>query len=285
MTDTVIGVMLTVFVLMSVAVRAYLERKGGKKTDEVGISQTTGNKEIQADIVQTLSAAAGIMGVLADGIGRENTGRVCAQVAVDTVLDRFESYQNLDNPEYFFKSTFLEANSRIQRTIGDRKGGTSLAAVFYGGGLVHYAMAGDIRIALVRNREVIPLSRGQTLDVLAVQAYRDGKLSRREAIWSMDEKRIWNYLGRDGFNEIEISERPIHIKKGDWILVTSKGIFEELSWSEIEDILQERGTAQAMADRIVKSAKEKKAAEMDNGSVLLLKIKTEAADEKNKLRI
>ena len=128
------------------------------------------------------------------------------------------------------------------------------------------------------------MSKGQTLDVLAVQAYQEGKLSRQEAIWSMDEKRIWNYVGRDGFREIEICEKPIRVKKGDQILVISRGIFEELSWSEIEDILQARETAKVLADRLIEAAEAKKNPEMDNGSVLLLKIKTEAADEKDKLR-
>lgn len=263
-----------------------LERKESPKMQdeqEIGISQTTGRKEIQADVVHGFVSHAGMMGVLADGIGRENTGKMCAQLAVDTVLDRFESYRILNNPEYFFKSTFLEANSRIQKTIGERRGGASIAAVFVDGKYLYYAVAGNVRTALVRNKELIPLSRGQTLDVLAKQAYREGKISRQEAVWSMEEKRLWNYLGKDGFREIEICEQPVLLKNGDYILVISKGIFEELSWGEIEDILQERETAQWLADQIVCAAELKSSPDMDNGSVLLLSVKTEEADETNQL--
>lgn len=49
---------------------------------------------------------------------------------------------------------------------------------------------------------MIPLSKGQTLDVLAAQAYEDGKISRQDTLWSMEEKKVWSYLGQDGFHEM-----------------------------------------------------------------------------------
>lgn len=133
-------------------------------------------------------------------------------------------------------------------------------------------LQGNIRIALVRNKEIIPLSRGHTLDVLAVQAYQDGRISRQEAVWSMDEKRIWNHLGREGFHEIEICERPIRIKTGDRVLMISKGIFEEVSWGELEDMMQDTEAAAATARRMVQAAENKANPDMDNGSVLLLRV-------------
>ncbi len=287
MTEALTGILFMIILAGAVAVRFFLNKKEEQEPEGVcvGISQTTGRKEIQADAAYAAAGGAGMMLVLADGIGRENTGRVCAQLAADAVLDSFETYHELQNPEYFFRTAFMEANSRIQKTIGERRGGTSLAAVFCGREYVHYAMAGDIRIALVRNQEIIPLSKGQTTDVLAVQAYKEGRLSRQKTIWSMDEKRLWNYVGKDGFREIEICERPIRVKPGDSILMISRGIFEELSWSEMEDILFTQGTAQTLADRLTEAAKAKKNPEMDNGSVLLLNIKAEAADEKDKFRV
>ena len=102
---------------------------------------------------------------------------------------------------------FLEANRRIQRTVGERRGGASVGAVFLNRSHLYYAVAGDVRIAVLRGEEVIPLSKGQTIDVLAAQAYEDGKISRQDALWSMEEKRVWSYLGQDGFQKMEVCER------------------------------------------------------------------------------
>ena len=84
------------------------------------------------------------------------------------------------------------------------------------------------------------------------------------------EKRIWNYLGQDGFHEIEICKIPVRLKQGDKVLLISKGIFEVLSWREMEDILAESVPVQELADKIVLEAEQKKGIDKENGSVILL---------------
>lgn len=242
----------------------------GEKMTGIGIAQITGSRQVQADVAQTWRNAAGTMAVLADGIGRANTGAVCARIAVDTVLDRFEPYYKLNDPVYFFRSAFLEASRRIQRTVNGRRGGASVGAVFINHRHLYYAIAGDVRVALLRGDEVIPLSKGQTMDVLAARAYEDGKISRQDALWSAEEKRVWNYLGRDGFHEIEVCGQPVLLKQGDKVLLASKGIFEELSWSEIEDILIGNAPPQKLAERMADEAERKNNAQADNGSVILI---------------
>lgn len=66
-----------------------------------GTAQTTGNKEIQADALAIKITAAGKLAVLADGIGKENTGKVCASLAVKEFVEAFSLYRSLNNPEYF----------------------------------------------------------------------------------------------------------------------------------------------------------------------------------------
>lgn len=244
--------------------------KDQKKYLQYAKCQTTGTQMLQADSAQVWDGSAGLLAVLADGIGRSNTGMVCAQIAADTVLDLFEPYQELNRPAYFFKASFNESHKRIQRTIGERRGGAGMAAVFTDGGFLHYAVAGDVRVALMRGDELIPLSKGQTLDVLAGQAFQEGKISRQDAVWSMDEKRVWNYLGQDGFHGTEVCDQPVRMKRGDRILLMSRGIFDVLSWREIEDILVEHAPIQELADRIVLEADRREGMDKENGSVILI---------------
>lgn len=247
---------------------------------DYGIAQTTGNRQIQADRAELYKSSAGILAVLADGIGKENTGQVCGQIGMDTVLDAFESYRELHNPEYFFRTAFGEAHLRIQRTIGERYGGACLAAVFVSGKVLHYALAGDIRIALWRNQELIPLSKGHTLDVLAMHAYEEGRLSKREAVWSMEEKRCWNYLGMDGFHEIELPERPVRLRAKDRIVIVSKGIWQELSWAELEDILAAGESCFKQAAQAVREAEKKPGEDKENGSIVLFSVLASGGGER-----
>lgn len=59
---------------------------------DIGIAQTMGNKEIQSDRARAERTQAGALAVIADGIGKRNIGEVCAQIAMDTILDRYEPY-------------------------------------------------------------------------------------------------------------------------------------------------------------------------------------------------
>lgn len=239
---------------------------------DTGIAQTMGNKEIQSDRVRAERTQAGALAVIADGIGKRNIGEVCAQIAMDTILDRYEPYTFLSEPDHFFRMSFYEANRRVQMTLERSKGGTSLGAVFVNGTKLYYALAGNIRIALFRGGEIIPLSKGHTLDVLAEEAWKDGKISRQEAVWSMEEKRMWNYVGMDGFRKIEVESQPILTRPEDVVMLATSGIFEEVSWSEIEDILVEQWSLFEKAGKIAWAAEQKEGTQKENGSVILLRV-------------
>ena len=102
MIQTAAAVLLIAAAAVRIALSARYEEQ--EETSVTGICHTNGRKEIQADIAMAFTNEAGTMAVLADGIGNENTGRLCAQLAADTVLDRYEPYHVLNHPAYFFKS-------------------------------------------------------------------------------------------------------------------------------------------------------------------------------------
>lgn len=277
MTMTIL-ISLGVIILLLVMLRAIISIRDraqqgriSKGLSHIGVvSQTTGNQEFQADAAGIDESTAGILAVLSDGIGKANTGKICSQIATDTLLDSFQPYHVLHNPEYFFKTSFHEAHKRIQKIIEDRKGGACLAAAFVNGNTLHYGLAGDIRIAILRNEELIPISKGHTLDVLALNAYKNGALSRNQALWTMEEKRVWNFVGMDGFHEIEVADKPVTLKPGDNIILITKGVYEVLSWADIEDILLKDFTLTEKADNIIMEAERKSGEGKENGSVLLL---------------
>ena len=252
-------------------------KRRGSKEESWGTAQTRGSREIQADRTEVLKTRAGVLAILADGIGRENTGRVCAQIALDAAADAYEPYEVLTNPEYLFRTVCREANARIQKTIGERRGGACLGLAFLGNGHLYYGVVGDVRIALYRGGELIPLSQGHTLDVLARQAYEAGRISRKEAVWSMEEKRRWNYLGMDGFKEIEIPERPVRLKRDDLVVMVSRGVWQALSGADLEDLLAGGESPREKARQIVWAAGRKPGEDKENGSAVILRVE-EAED-------
>lgn len=148
---------MTVRIIISVlvlccAVRGILqllqERPKGDAKD--GTAQTTGNKEIQADALEVRITGAGKLAVLADGIGKENTGKVCASLAVKEFMDAFSLYRSINNPGYFFERTMYGLHRNMQKVLEERQGGASVGVLLLAEENLYYAMAGQIRIALFR---------------------------------------------------------------------------------------------------------------------------------------
>lgn len=245
------------------------ERPRGDAKD--GTAQTTGNKEIQADALEVRITGAGKLAVLADGIGKENTGKVCASLAVKEFMDAFSLYRSINNPGYFFERTMYGLHRNMQKVLEERQGGASVGVLLLAEENLYYAMAGQIRIALFRGGELIPLCECQTVDVLAQRAYQEGRLGRQETIWSLQDKNLWNYVGKDGFCQIEVCEAPVRLRKGDLAVMMTKGIYEEVPFAEIERILaNEMLTVQGKADRVVQCADKSLAQDKENGSIVVL---------------
>ena len=76
---------------VSLVLRILSEKQPGKIQENAidGMAQTTGNKEIQADVIGLSITTAGKMAVMADGIGKENIGKVCANLAVEEFVEAF----------------------------------------------------------------------------------------------------------------------------------------------------------------------------------------------------
>ena len=68
----------------------------------------------------------------------------------------------------------------------------------------------------------------------------------------------------------ELCDPPVQLKRGDKVLLMSRGIFEVLSWRELEDILIQPAPMQELADRIVMEADRREGTDRENGTVILL---------------
>lgn len=212
------------------------------------------------------------MAVMADGHGKNFVGAKSSKIAVKTFDDVFRGFNVLDNMNYFFQRSFNLANKEILKYIDDEIGGTSLACAIIKSGLLHYALAGNVKIYLFRNKEIIPLGEGHTVDIYAKKSFYNGKLCKEKALKALKNKRLLNYLGEDGFNEIEVYDEPIKLKRNDIIILMTKGIYETVPFMKLEEILEENFNS--ACKKIEKEFKKNKNHRKENGSIILMKYKT-----------
>ncbi len=239
---------------------------------DVGSSMTIGSREVQEDQVGTLYTPSGLLTVLADGMGKEYGGRIASRAAVETFLDLFKDYNAFDNPQYYFRKAFSTANRAILRILdNERRGSASVGAAMIRDGWLYYAVVGNVKVCVYRNGDLVPMSAGHTLDVLAEETFRVGRLSREDALVLLETHRLYNYVGQDGFKDVEYLDRPVALRRGDIVVLMSDGVYDLLPWRDMEDILSHGQDCQRMAFAITERVNTTAAEHKDNASVILVR--------------
>lgn len=243
-----------------------------KEKYEVGASMTIGNREIQEDNYNFIESDNGFLAVLADGMGKKFGGKISSQIAVNTFIDLFEQFNAFDNPNYFFQKAFNLSNKEILKNLDDDRCGACIASVLIRNNILFYSLVGNIKVAIFRNGDLIPVSTGHTINMLAESKYKSGKLTRKSAISLLEEKRLYNYVGQDGFKNIEFFDEPINLKYGDIVTLISDGVYDFLNWKQIENEIQKNINIQKIAFNIIEKINISEKNNKDNASIMLIKI-------------
>ncbi len=267
------GVLLAIylFILCLIAVR-FLSRERGRiiRRFKVGRAMTIGDRQVQEDDCGACQSADGFMAVLADGMGKNYGGKVSSRIAVDTMKEMFRLYRSSENPAYFFRKSFHRINMEILKQLDDGRGGASVGAVVIKENYLYYALAGNIKIAVYRGGNLVPVSSGHTIDVLAGDKFVEGTITREEALQLLDHTRMYNYVGQDGFREIEFVDTPIRLREKDIVVLMSDGLYEGMDWKTIEELLSGRKKCQQKAYEIIEEINAGSRRERDNASIVLV---------------
>lgn len=240
---------------------------------EVGADAITGKREIYADAYDWARFGSELMYVVANGIGRNRKGELAAKTAVETVVRLFETIGATDNPSYFFNTAFHAANTAILQRIVDSSAGASMLCAVVKNGRLYYALVGNCRISVLRRGDLIPLSEGQTVDVLVKKAFRQGQITRMDALSALKEKRLYGFVGHDGFRGVELFDVPVTLKRGDVIVLMTDGVYEFCTAKQLEDVLHPRISSVNMARGVMNLLCAEDDSEQDNATILLAKVK------------
>lgn len=269
---------LCIVALVLLLVRTAAFRENHISGPDVGGSMTIGGREVQEDCFSTLGTPSGLLAVLADGMGKAYGGRIASKIAVDTFIEIFREYNAFDNPQYFFRKAFHAANRAILRTLeNDQRGAASVGAVMVRNGQLYYAVVGNVKVCVYRDGDLVPVSSGHTMDVLAEESFKVGKLSRQDAVTMLENHRLYNYVGQDGFKDVELFDRPIALKQGDVVALLTDGVYELLPWREIEEVLAGKKDCQTMAYQVIEKVNLLPEDDKDNASIVLLRAGGEAS--------
>lgn len=250
-----------------------LKRQGVKLINpkyQVGAATTLGTRITQQDYFGVKELSGALLVMLADGSGEH--GDIAAKISVDTFRELFINKAAVDKPQYFFRRAANATNKKILNVLEERQGYSSVAAVVISDSKMFYSLVGNCRVAVFRNGDLIPVSEGQTIDVLARHRYEEGRISKLQTLALLDRHRLYNVLGQDAFQEIELFSKPLAITKKDLLVIFSEGVSNILRWKELEDILDKRESPQILADEIIQRVNQSSFVDKPNATVLICRL-------------
>jgi len=218
-------------------------------------------------------AHAGIVAVVADGIGGLSNGSAASSMAVQTFLKAYESKDPAEPIADALMRSMQTANQAVSdlssRASAKDKLGTTLAAVMIHEDWLYWVSAGDSRVYFCQDGHPIRLTTDHVYaNDLEVEVAK-GRITQEQAINDPQRDALTSYLGLETLPRVDRSVRAFPIKLGDCVLICTDGLYRSLSDEEIASALQQ--DPQKTCETLVQHALSKQNATQDNITVISLR--------------
>lgn len=184
---------------------------------------------------------AGILVVVADGMGGLAGGRQASLLACQTMRETYEAKTAAEPiPDALLRAVHaandaVAEQARRSGLVGQI--GTTIVAAVAAGRQLYWISVGDSRLYLYRNGEIAALTQdhdyARELDREAARGDRSWEEARSDA----QRTALTSYLGRDTLTGIDHALRPLTLRAGDRLLLCSDGLYDALSNEEIAAVL------------------------------------------------
>ncbi|MFG3433557.1 PP2C family protein-serine/threonine phosphatase [Lysinibacillus fusiformis] len=267
----IIALVFIVVLIFLIIIRGILAQKMEKGKIYIGNGQTIGRRDEQDDYFSTAETAHGTMAVLADGISGLANGRMASTIAVTTFIEEFKKLGSLNQLQDFLNKAAMASNHMIVENLNGSNGGTTLVtAIIDNDGYLHWGAVGDSVITIFRNGEFLAINQKHIFESVLTERYIAGEISQLEVQENPLKKRLINYLGYEGFKNLDTGNNPIQLHKGDKVCLFSDGIYDALTEVEMEKILSQQAPPYDLAQNIIKAVEQKRLKNQDNATILIL---------------
>ncbi len=208
---------------------------------------------------------------IADGMGGHEQGEVAAEIAVSEITRRFqqEARNRLKRPFDFLVSAIQSAHRAIVSHAVEHNllecPRTTVVACIVQGGRAFWAHAGDSRLYVLRNGELV----AATQDHSKVQQLIDaGSITREMAARHPDRNKIFSCLGGVVPPVIDVG-RDFPLEIGDTLMLSTDGFWSQIPPSILGSMLKKQ-TVMELMPGLLAEAQRRAQGESDNLSVVAM---------------
>lgn len=197
-------------------------------------------------------------GMVADGMGGENSGEIASKMAVDIIkhhiICNFDPSMDYMQIAEIIREAYLVANREIykqsQKQENEGMGTTATLAIVYDNKLI-IAHVGDSRCYCVDDNGINQLTTDHSY---VGELLRSGKISENDAMYHPNKNMITRALGAEPMIKIDMN---ITSYNNQTILLCSDGLTNMISDEQIYDILKQSITLDSAIDKMIELANKK----------------------------
>ena len=155
------------------------------------------------------------------------------------------------------------------------KAGTTLIAVYCREEKLTWISVGDSRIYHIRGQNIVTLNREHNYRLMLENQLNAGLITRE--FYEKEEKTpqaeaLTSFIGMNGLRIVDITEKPVILRKGDIVMLCSDGIYKSLNSSQVLAMVRDNDLDMNIAaDRTTAMALRYGVRGQDNTTVILLK--------------
>lgn len=217
----------------------------------------------------------GSFAVLADGMGGHAGGALASRMACEHFIAAAAGLEADDLHERL-QAALDAANAAIAEKVSENPllsgmGSTLVGAAFSNEG-VEWISVGDSPLYLYRRGEVAVLNEDHSLAPELDRLVAAGRISEAEARRDPRRHMLRSAVTGDEIDMIDISQRPLPLEDGDYIVLASDGV-ETLDMSEMARIIQGYAVdgAKAVAHALIRAIESLREPHQDNATVLVVR--------------
>ncbi|MGE0129248.1 MAG: PP2C family serine/threonine-protein phosphatase [Blastocatellales bacterium] len=194
-------------------------------------SLTPSGIELNPNRQESRNANGEIILAVSDGMGKGSVGRLASQLAVNVVLEALRNLPESLGDEIRLKRAVEIANERVWQAtqeLQSQEMGATMTAAFVQERQVCIAQVGNSRAYLLRDHKLTQLTRDQSLVQNLIEA---GVLTLEQAPKFPQRHAILQALGHAP--TVKVAMTSLEIRPGDYLLLCSDGLSDELAEAEI----------------------------------------------------
>lgn len=213
--------------------------------------------------------AAGLLAIVADGMGGLADGDKVSQAAVSAIAQAF--YHVKGTPQQVLLQLAAQANAAVNSLLGEDglyHSGSTLTAGLIRDGAFHYLSIGDSRIALYRGGVLYQLNREHIYRNELYVSYVNGSETLEGAAGHPKGAGLTSFLGMGELKYVDLPAESIAVLPGDRFILMSDGVYNALSPQELKKALS-KGPGEA-APALNNAIKAKGYQNQDNYTAVIL---------------